>query len=155
MDDETPQDQPQEPPSGGRVLIHPSTYSAPPDKPKRRSVPPKVGRIIGELGLRYRPSGQADLEAHAESIRLLSEDVADVPPHLLEIAARQWATSKPFMPKASELIGLARSSMPTLDANAGLCRLEEHCARLNQLSCWPGQKWVVAGEYPNRTVELR
>lgn len=76
---------------------------------KRPIVPAATGRVIAELGLRYRPSVQADLEAHAEALRLLSEDVADVPANYLEAAARKWVRESKFMPKASELIEMARS----------------------------------------------
>jgi hypothetical protein len=69
-------------------------------------VPPKIARIIGELGLRYRPSAQADLEAHAASLALLARDVADVDPARLECAANHWARTEKFMPRASELRAL-------------------------------------------------
>lgn len=68
-------------------------------------------RIIGELGLRYRPSGQTDLEAHAARIALLSCDVATVPVHLLRRAVDRWVRESEFMPKASELIALAREEL--------------------------------------------
>lgn len=80
--------------------------------PTRRStssvqrVPPKIARIVGELGLRYRPSAQADLEAHAASLALLSRDLADVDPVRLESAADHWARTEKFMPKAAELRSL-------------------------------------------------
>lgn len=80
--------------------------------PTRRStfseprVPPKIGRIIGELGLRYRPSGQADLEAHAATLALLAKDVSDIDPDKLERAAAHWAKTERFMPRASELRSL-------------------------------------------------
>lgn len=77
----------------------PSTSYAP-------RVPPKIARIVGELGLRYRPSVQADLEAHAASLALLSRDLADVDPARLGSAADHWARTEKFMPKASELRSL-------------------------------------------------
>lgn len=67
--------------------------------------------MIGELGLRYRPSAQADLEAHAAAIALLTCDVADIPIAHLERASQEWVRTKPFMPKASELVELARASV--------------------------------------------
>jgi hypothetical protein len=82
--------------------------------PTRRStsteppVPPKIARIISELGLRYRPSVQADLEAHAATLALLTKDVAHMRPETLERAARQWAQEAGYMPKAAELIALCR-----------------------------------------------
>jgi hypothetical protein len=74
----------------------PSTFSAP-------RVPPKIARIVGELGLRFRPSAQADLEAHAAMLSLLSRDLADTDPAKLEAAANHWARTARFMPKACEL----------------------------------------------------
>lgn len=96
-----------------------STYSEP-------LVPPKIARIIGELGLRYRPSVQADLEAHAATLALLTKDVAHLRPDTLERAARQWAQESPYMPKAAELIGLCRKlEKPNASLTAS-------CERANQ-----------------------
>lgn len=63
--------------------------------------------MIGQLGLRYRPSAQADLEAHAALLALLATDVADIDPRDLDVAIRLHAKQSPFMPKACELIELA------------------------------------------------
>ena len=68
-------------------------------------------RMIGELGLRYRPSAQADLEAHAAAIALLARDVADIPPAYLRQAIDQWVRRSPFMPKASDLVSLAQQAL--------------------------------------------
>ncbi len=131
----------------------PSTFTARPAEPKRRSVPAAVGRIIGELGLRFRPSAQADLEAHALAIKLLTEDVADVPAHLLEAAAKRWVREQRFMPKAAELIALARGELSgeVAGTEAGLRRLQAHCDDLNRMigGCDP---WVVIGAPPHRAV---
>lgn len=138
----------------GRVPTLPSTYSAPRVEPKKRkTVPPVIGRIIGELGLRYRPALAADLEAHAEALRLLSEDVADVPPHLLEDAAKRWVRDNRFMPKASELIALAkgRLSSDIKGTDFGVQQLQAHCDRLFEISKGR-QRWEIVGEEPNRTI---
>lgn len=125
-----------------RALTRPSTFSAPPSAPSRPTVavPPVIGEIIGKLGLRYRPSGAADLEAHAEAIRLLAEDCADIPAQLLDAAAKQWARESKFMPKASELRELARQAQADRikGSDFALQQLEEHCALLNSYS------WVRA-----------
>lgn len=76
-----------------------------------------VKRLIGELGLRYRPSAQADLEAHAAALALLARDVADVPPAYLERAIREWVRESVYMPKAKDLISLAQSYLPKTDSN--------------------------------------
>jgi hypothetical protein len=77
-----------------------------------RPVPPKIARLIGELGLRYRPSVQADMEAHAATLALLTRDVSHLDPNLLEAATRRWVQSERFMPKAAELIELCRKLKP-------------------------------------------
>jgi hypothetical protein len=66
-------------------------------------------KIIGELGLRYRPSASADLEAHAATLALLCQDLADIPPHLLERATRDWAVQSPYLPKASDLVAACQA----------------------------------------------
>lgn len=63
---------------------------------------------MAEIGLRYRPSAEADLDAHAALLALLSRDLADMPPLWLERAATQWALESHFMPKASDLISIAQ-----------------------------------------------
>lgn len=68
-----------------------------------------IRAIIAELGLRYRPSAQTDLEAHAAQLSLLSVDVADLPVHILRDVAKQWARESNFMPKAAELIARCRA----------------------------------------------
>jgi hypothetical protein len=138
---------------GGRDLILASTSYEQPAQRKRPKVPPAVGRIIGELGLRYRPSAQADLEAHAEALRLLSEDLHDVPPHLLEDAAKRWVRDNKFMPRASELVELARGQMKaaTQGTDYALNQLEAHCERLNAMS-GGRDGWRVVGQAPNRTI---
>src|SRR5690606_9244904 len=79
----------------------PSLTSSPASPPK--SVPREVLKVISELGLRYEPSGQADLQAHASRVAPLAQDWADLNPLKLRHAAMRWAQNKPFMPKASEL----------------------------------------------------
>lgn len=59
--------------------------------------------IVGKLGLRYPPASSVDRDAHAARVALLAEDCADINPEWLDIAAREWARSEPFMPRACEL----------------------------------------------------
>lgn len=101
MDDQTPYEE-----LGGARPSN-STNVVPFAKPKR--IPAKTERLIGELGLRYRPSAQADLEEHAAALALLASDVADIPPDLLERAIRKHAATSVYMPKAAELIAIAKS----------------------------------------------
>lgn len=140
-----------------RALTPASPSSAPPSapKPRRKVVPPRVGKIVGELGLRFRPAANADLEAHAETIRLLAEDLADVPISLLEAAAGRWATTKPFLPRASELIDLAGEIGASMvrGTQAATDQLQAHCDRLNARDTV--NFWFVAGTAPDRRVESR
>jgi hypothetical protein len=81
------------------------------EKP-RQTLPPKppaaIRNLISELGLRYRPGNDADLEAHTAQLALLSRDLADMPANYLSAAIERWAKQSHFMPKASDLIQLAR-----------------------------------------------
>jgi hypothetical protein len=95
-----------------------------PSTSSERPVPPKIGRIIGELGLRYRPSAQADLEAHAEALALLAKDVAHLVPEALESATRRWVRESRFMPKAAELIAICQQMRKPTAA-------QETCDHLN------------------------
>lgn len=93
-----------------RAPLSNSIVEQQPAKPRKR-ISAKTERLIAELGLRYRPSVQADLEEHAASIALLITDVADIPPDLLEQAIRRHVMKSPYMPKACELIELATNAL--------------------------------------------
>jgi hypothetical protein len=137
----------------GRALTPLSTCSEQPEQPKRATVPPIIGEIIGNLGLRYRPSGTADLEAHAQTLILLGEDCADMPPPLLDAAAKRWARESKFMPRASELREMARiiQGEAVRGTDIGEEQLLNHCAKLNAMD------WVRHSRKPfivsQRTVE--
>jgi hypothetical protein len=114
-------------------------------------VPPKIARIISELGLRYRPSVQADLEAHAATLALLTRDVAHMKPDTLERAcARQWAQQSPYMPKAAELISLCRAlDRPNADTQARIDKMNWNIAEVNEGRRARGQcaiRWTLRGE---------
>ncbi len=70
---------------------------------ERKVIPTPILEVITQLGLRYEPSGQADLQAQALRVSLLAGDWAGLNPLRLRHAAIRWAQNKPFMPKASEL----------------------------------------------------
>lgn len=141
---------------GALVPIPRSTFYEHREQPKRATVSPIVGEIIAKLGLRYRPSGTADLEAHAEALILLAEDCADIPPPLLDRAAKQWAREERFMPRASELRRLARDiqSDDIAGSDHALHQLQAHCDKLNESEVRMNtqRRWRVAGEAPRREV---
>lgn len=130
----------------------PSTFSEHPSVRSRTNVPPVIAEIVANLGLRYLPSGQADREAHAKSLELLCEDLADVPAPLLDDAARRWAKEEKFMPRASEIRDMARriQGERTKGTAAADDQLQRQCDTLNAKNVdW---HWAVAGTAPNRTV---
>lgn len=79
------------------------------------TIPKEVHRIVAELGLRFRPTSSADLEAHRGRLALLAQDLADAPPALLDQAARDWSRSSRFMPTAAELVALMQSAINAAD----------------------------------------
>lgn len=141
----------------GRALTPVSASYDEPRQPKSKAVPPVIAEIISKLGLRYRPlSGAADLEAHAEALKLLCEDVADMPPTLLDQAARQWARENRWMPKASELRDLARAirSSEARGSDFALEQLQAHCDKLNEgeMRMGSSRRWKVTGDASSRQV---
>jgi hypothetical protein len=129
---------------------------------ERRKPSARTARIIGELGLRYRPSAAADLEAHAASLALLTQDVAHMPEDQLERAAQEWARTQRFMPKASELIALCHKPRHGTDPERQ-ARLRQNCETANAHLASIGRSdvhWVIRGDEtaiewkypPNRNV---
>jgi hypothetical protein len=131
----------------GRTPPSNSSSVVPFERPKRR-VSAKTERLIGELGLRYRPSREADLDEHAAALALLTTDVADVPPDLLEDAIRRHVMGSPYMPKASELIAIAQSLLTNAQPKAGTADLPGLAARYNARLAAEGRRdieWVAEG----------
>lgn len=119
------------------------------EQPNERKKPSaRIARIIGELGLRYRPSAAADLEAHAASLALLTQDVAHMPEDQLERAAQEWARTQRFMPKASELIALCHKPRYGTDPEK-MERLRQGCEQGNAHLASIGRTdvhWVIRGD---------
>ena len=119
------------------------------DRPMRSTQPSAaVKRLIGELGLRYRPSAQADLEAHAASLALLARDVADIPPAYLERAIAQHVVRSPYLPKASDLFAIAQSFLTSAKPKAGQADLPALAEKYNANLAAQGRRdmqWVVEG----------
>lgn len=110
---------------------------------------------MGELGFRFRPSAQADLVAHGHAIRLLTQDLADVPISLLEPAIERWAATKPYLPRACEIIELAGQIGASMisGTQAAADQLQAHCDRLNATD--RARFWFVAGQAPERRIDSR
>lgn len=113
---------------------------------QRKQPSARIARIIGELGLRYRPSAAADLEAHAASLALLTQDVAHMNEDRLEWAAREWARTERFMPKACDLIALCNKQRPQSDSER-MMRLRAACDHANAHLASIGRshelEWVI------------
>lgn len=89
-------------------------------------------RIVGTIGLRYPPASGTDPQQHAAQLALLASDVAHVPPEYLDRAAKEWAGKSPYMPKASELIGLAQAYVGRTTGPRGGYGSQEYLDRANQ-----------------------
>lgn len=89
----------------------PMTSSSKPE-PRSKQVPAKIKEAIAKLGLRYRPTSSTDLPSHTALLALLASDLADIPADLLDRAIEDWATRSPYMPKAFDLVQLAKSYLP-------------------------------------------
>lgn len=99
------------------------------------NIPPAIKKLISELGLRYRPSAQADLQEHAATLALLARDLADVPPRFLERAINQWVVKSPYLPKASDLVSIAKSFVDRrVVASSDMTLAERYNVRLNTSS---------------------
>lgn len=85
--------------------LGPIRHSTSTEQPSSRN-DGKTRRLIAELGLRFRPTAQADLEAHAATLALMTRDLADVNPGALERAIAEHVRCSRFMPKAAELFEL-------------------------------------------------
>lgn len=86
----------------------PLTSTAKPVLNSPPKVPPLIRKIVAEIGFRFRPAAQADLDAHVGWLAALAVDLADVPPSLLERAISRYARHSKFKPTAAELIDFAR-----------------------------------------------
>lgn len=116
-------------------------------------------RIILELGLRYRPARADQLEGHQAKIAALISDLIDVPLEPLEFACRSWARRSQFMPKASDLIDLAREAVKPPEAAhdaQSWCDQRNATLERNKRAKPADQvEWFVSGTRDAPEVKLR
>ena len=113
-----------------------------------KNVPSAVKRIILELGLRYRPAAAEQIEPHQAKLVAMMGDLADLPPALLERAARHWVRQSAFMPKASDLVALV-GSFVRAERGGLLRRLDVAALRNARIAEEPGARrdlrWIDDG----------
>jgi len=133
MDDETP----------GEVIHLPRLTGASASK----KVPAAIQKLILELGLRFRPLGQAEQDAYRQKLALLANDCADVPADILRRAIDHYVKSPDgtYLPKAAQLISLAQNINAQRSSSIGpggatVEDLHRHVDFLNSLN------WVKASE---------
>jgi len=89
----------------------PRSQTPSPRKPPSANVPAAIRRIILDLSLRFQPTDEQKRAAFNDRVALLAADCANVPPSLLDQAAKRWiASGDGFLPTASALIKLAQQA---------------------------------------------
>jgi hypothetical protein len=94
-------------------------------------------------------------------LALLAEDLADLPPDLLDAAIRRHVAASPFMPRAAELIALAReierAGRAAPPVRAGPSYAHDLAAHYNARRLREDIEWVVdaAGEVAIRASDRR
>lgn len=123
-------------------------YSQPSEKPTQtaqRRVPAGIRKMVLELGFRFRPSAADDVKAHTAKLEIMAADLADVPEHALSLAISEWIRTEKFMPKAAELIALAREVVkPAAISAQAFC--DQRNAGLTDKSFETGKEWYVDGD---------
>lgn len=104
----------------------------------RRSVPPEILAMVSEIGLRYQPSAQADLQAHGAKVALLASDIADLNPLKLRLAIARWVSFKPYLPKASDLRAITEA---IIDSERDPANLQHWCDDRNVWAARMGMDW--------------
>ncbi len=107
------------------------TCSPPPSR-GRKTVPKAIHEIVGELKVRFQHTCGGDPEGFRARVGFLAEDLADSPPLLLRKATVEWVREHPFLPTASDLIGLMRGMLEARDQADQVLRTK------------PGEEWEQA-----------
>lgn len=113
-------------------------------EPPRKKPSAALRRIVGELGLRYRPASAAEIQAHEDKLELLIEDLNGMAEDVLEAAAKELAKERPFMPRASDLIErckVLRARRPDSAKRANLDHMNAKLRDENQLAYDGGVRW--------------
>lgn len=131
---------------GARDQTQLSTCISRPSETSRPKPSAKIRDLVSRLGLRYRPTNAADLDAHAAMLALLAQDLADIPYDLLDRAISRHVMISPYMPKAADLVKLAReiddARRPNLP-NEGATYAHRLAASYNQRGNRPDVEWYV------------
>jgi len=136
-----------------------SVISSQKPTPARAKVSAKVTEIIAELGLRFPVAQSSDADSHRARLKLLAEDVADIPVKLLAPACRKLGQRSRFLPTASEIIEAARAEMDEQPQSFG-DRAERNQARLNERNTMLAaqnapMRWHADGGGPWELMEYR
>lgn len=101
----------EEPPSSHYGEIVPIRQSNSDDTRRPKKVPPAVAKLIADLGDRFPPTSQTDLESHARRLALLAQDLWDMPPDILAKAIDRYVKipGSVFLPKAAQLVEIGRA----------------------------------------------
>ena len=131
-------------PSGEIVPIRPSSYE---DTQRQRKIPPAVAKLIADLGDRFPPTSQTDLESHARRLALLAQDLWDMPPDILAKAIDRYVKipGNYYLPKASQLVEIGRAictpPVGSVSKHGIPNGLHEYAAWLNERNFSKAYRW--------------
>lgn len=118
--------------------------------------------MILALGLRYRPQARDQLSGHQAKIAALVADLIDIPLDALEHACKAWTARSPYMPKASDLIELARNTVsPPTPAQSAQAWCDARNAGLEKADAQRSDgakreiEWYVSGRGDYEEVKMR
>lgn len=102
------------------------------------------------MALYFRPTGAAaDDPAYLEKVEMLTDGVAVLAPDDLEKAAERWMREKRFLPRAAELIDMAKASLTAANHHDGRplqAIADEYNSRIAHTRRHGEILWRVAGD---------